>query len=199
MGPPGGKASLCARWPKLVTAAGRCCGVETLMAERSASSFAGICSGRSCAEGSCWRSSRTRCAYCSSITCMRLSSSRMPSSSVMTTTRPPPSLRALDSVVPSRFLCVSAVCQGTSASGEKSAARETTQSGRVSFPHFSSPAPPNSNVSHRQPLLATDHQPFTMLLTPEGFGAVALVGHLAIIAQFVVRCAPTSLPRACAC
>eukprot|EP00964_Phaeocystis_antarctica_P018203 scaffold10078_cov47-Phaeocystis_antarctica.AAC.1 len=80
MGPPDGVASLCARWPKpasSVTAAGRCCGVETLMAERSASSFAGICSGRSCAEGSCWRSSRTRCAYCSSISCMRLSSSRI--------------------------------------------------------------------------------------------------------------------------
>ena len=53
--------------------------------------------------------------------------------------------------------------------------------------------------SHRQRLHATGHQPFTMLLTPEGFGAVALVGHLAIIAQFVVRCAPTSLPRSCAC
>eukprot|EP00964_Phaeocystis_antarctica_P040878 scaffold23392_cov61-Phaeocystis_antarctica.AAC.1 len=86
MGPPDGVASLCVRWPQpasSVTAAGRCCGVETLMAERSASSFAGICSGRSCAEGSCWRSSRTRCAYCSSITCMRLSSSRIPRSSVM--------------------------------------------------------------------------------------------------------------------
>ena len=38
-----------------------------------------------------------------------------------------------------------------------------------------------------------------MLLTPEGFGAVVLAGHLAIIAQFVVRCAATSLPRARAC
>ena len=90
MGPPDGVASLSARWPKpasSVTAAGRCCGVDTLMAERRASSFAGICSGRSCAEGSCWRSSRTRCAYCSSITCMRLSSSRMPRSSVVMTTQ----------------------------------------------------------------------------------------------------------------
>ena len=79
-------ASLGACWPKpasSVIAAGRCCGVDTLMAERSASSFGGICSGRSCPEGSCWRSSRTRCAYCSSITCMRLSSSRRPSSSVI--------------------------------------------------------------------------------------------------------------------